>query len=587
MDANRAVDMLDYALDYFTDQNILPFNVSLHGGEVTSLPKKTLEALLVRIQKYYSYFQHDIESYGFKKSNPHIKTNLYNFHKYRNLLENYKVSISASVDLPFSLHEKYRTTKQGLSSLERVIKNLRLLSDYPYRKKLSATLFNEHVRNTPQIIDDIWFIHNEIGFDMNNFNFMFGFDSMFNNDKFQGGEHMDTSPVSDNQQAMFYQEMKDAFSETELEAGLKKYWFEEFTPAFCTNAVNCGEKFILLQSNGDVYSCVRGQGEKKFFYGNIQKVPAKTILANARSNISLVHQQEGFHPDCQKCEYLHVCHTGCAFVKYQRQNGKSYTCALQKAIYRDDPKRYKATSSPESQALMLKDYSIKAHPKLILESVKNWLPNNDACEEKVMTLQENLQTSSRARIVLPNDLYQDKNSLSEIIEKDDVLKALYSSKVIRLVINKEEEAVESQILKQSRSVYYLCDVDEVGVFVKASLFENNCSEKIRNSLYLQMLRDTHVVYGDEERIKQEHIFNYQIFYNQLKPIQRDGDQWFYINLSPILRVHSHLFLNDVLNNLFITTQAIREYHYKKQKNNAFYHIQAVNLPFQNVEFYWT
>ena len=40
------------------------------------------------------------------------------------------------------------------------------------------------------------------------------------------------------------------------------------------------------------------------------------------------------------------------------------------------------------------------------------------------------------------------------------------------------------------------------------------------------------------------------------------------------------------NNIFFTTSALRDYHYTKQKNNAYYHIQAINLPFQNIEFYY-
>ena len=40
------------------------------------------------------------------------------------------------------------------------------------------------------------------------------------------------------------------------------------------------------------------------------------------------------------------------------------------------------------------------------------------------------------------------------------------------------------------------------------------------------------------------------------------------------------------NNLFFTTAALRDYHYLKQKNNGFYHIAALNLPFQNIEFYY-
>ena len=37
---------------------------------------------------------------------------------------------------------------------------------------------------------------------------------------------------------------------------------------------------------------------------------------------------------------------------------------------------------------------------------------------------------------------------------------------------------------------------------------------------------------------------------------------------------------------FFTTSSLRDYHYTKQKNNAYYHIQAINLPFQNIEFYY-
>ena len=38
------------------------------------------------------------------------------------------------------------------------------------------------------------------------------------------------------------------------------------------------------------------------------------------------------------------------------------------------------------------------------------------------------------------------------------------------------------------------------------------------------------------------------------------------------------------NNLFFTTTALRNVHYAKHKENAYYHLQAINLPFQNIEF---
>ena len=42
---------------------------------------------------------------------------------------------------------------------------------------------------------------------------------------------------------------------------------------------------------------------------------------------------------------------------------------------------------------------------------------------------------------------------------------------------------------------------------------------------------------------------------------------------------------DKPNNIFFTTSDLRDYHYKKQKDNAYYHINTINLPFQNIEFY--
>ena len=46
------------------------------------------------------------------------------------------------------------------------------------------------------------------------------------------------------------------------------------------------------------------------------------------------------------------------------------------------------------------------------------------------------------------------------------------------------------------------------------------------------------------------------------------------------------YAQDKPNNMFFTTTELRDYHYQKQKNNAYYHIQAINLPFQNIEFYY-
>ena len=177
IDAGRAVATLRHTLDALRESGVLAFNVSLHGGEVTTLPSAVLEDLFTLIRGHYLEHFDALQALGHKKSAPHIKTNLYKFAPFYELFDRHKVSISASIDLPLAMHGRFRTTRSGRDWLKRTHENIRLLARYPHAKKISATLCSEHLADIPAINDDIWFIHRELGFDMNQFNIMFAFDS--------------------------------------------------------------------------------------------------------------------------------------------------------------------------------------------------------------------------------------------------------------------------------------------------------------------------------------------------------------------------------------------------------------------------
>ncbi len=561
---DRALHTLQFAVEKFMQEGALPFNVSLHGGEVTVLKENTLDQLFGFIKDYYGENRTDLEFFGFKKDKPHIKTNLYNFDRYEELFIKNEVSISASIDLPLSMHEKYRTTKAGKSTLEKTLDNLRRLAKYPHRAKFSSVICHEHLLRKEEIVKDIWFIHNELGFDMNNYNFMFGFESELNQDKF-GDEHTETlKTLSGPQQVEFYEFMKENFKGTELEKGLNTLWFEEFTPAFCTNAVNCGEKFFLLQGDGEIYSCVRGQGVEAFHYGNIFKDSVEDIFNTAVNKIQTVHNQLGVDESCRSCSHLNTCNTGCAFVKYEQQNPKSYSCDVQRELYKDFPELSTPNETPDEQEEGLREFLSVNHPQEIFYDREN-----------------------PPAIILPNDLEDDKNALVKLIEADDTLRELYNPMAISLLLDGEEHPLESQILKKSRSILFLDNESDIKLRIRKSWLKANCKEAIRNTLYLMMLRDTPVVYGDEQRTKQEHTFTHQVFHNILEASSTDLGTHLEYDLGPLLKLYAPTYQDGVLNNLFVTTNALRDYHYAKQKENAFYHIQAINLPFQNVEFYWT
>jgi len=566
-DAQRAAGTLRRALDAFLQAGMLPFNVSLHGGEPTVLPANVLEELFTIIRRHYLDYYDALNALGYRKSAPHLKTNLFTFHRLYELFDRHKVSVSASIDLPLALHARYRTDRRGRPWLKRTRENLRLLGRYPHAKKISATLYREHLEDIPALIDDIWLIHRELGFDMNNFNVMFGFESALNRQLLQERGGVQLHQADGELQVRFYEALKAAFSGTALEEGLRRHWFDEFTPSYCTNAFNCGERFYLVQGDGSVWSCVRGQGLEPFRYGNILTDPVAEIMATASRRIALAHQQQGLDPACRACPWLHICHTGCPVVKQQRGSGRSYTCELQQAIYRDHPRTWPPLTAGE-QAVASREYILGLHPSLALETTLGG------------------QSAAQPATLLTPELYDDRNALRSLIAGDPLLQALYSDDAFRLAINGEPFPLRSQLLAPQRTLHSLGPADRVSLHVRRSLFAANCDEPIRNTLHIQLLRDTTVVYGDEQRSKQEHLFTHQIYYHLLRPSDLLGTDYVMADLGGLLQLHRTHFLPNVLNNMLVTTQYLREYHYQKQKANAFYHIQALNLPFQNVEFYW-
>ena len=78
---HTALETLNYAVNKFKQSNVFPFNISLHGGEVTTLSTSDFESIINYIAKYYEENEQTIKEAGFKVGSPHIKTNLYNLEK--------------------------------------------------------------------------------------------------------------------------------------------------------------------------------------------------------------------------------------------------------------------------------------------------------------------------------------------------------------------------------------------------------------------------------------------------------------------------------------------------------------------------
>ena len=537
---HSALETLVYAVDKCRQEDIIPFNISLHGGEVTCLDAGDFRDIIAYISEYYEKNRGLLTGAGFRVGQPHIKTNLLALDRHMDAVREYGVSVSGSIDLPLSLHRQYRVGKDGKDTLDQILSNVALLADLPSHKKVSATIFREHLERIDEVIEDIWYLHRNTCLDMLDFNFMIGFENS------SGLLHA----LTEEEQLQFFRGIRDAFEGTELEEGLKGAWFREFGPDYCINCVNCGEKFYLLERNGDIYSCVRGQKNPDFYYGNIYEDSMRSIMETGAQKIREVHASCGFDEACGNCQYLYLCRTGCPFVKRQQKRARSYTCLLQKELYELWNIPGHAYTRPDAL-----DYVCQMHPDLIGEYALAKLPGQIT-------------------------------DLRSLIRQDPNLHYIYDPDLFILNIDGNDFSLESQIIKQNRVFTFITPQSRVILYVREGIFEVLSSYPENNALYIQLLTGDTIVYGDEGRTKQRHIANEMIYKQVAEADSSDRKGYMRVDLTHFLGRYGRYLSAVQANNIFFTTAALRDYHYSKQKNNAFYHIQAVDLPFQNLEFYY-
>ncbi len=538
-DPHGPLETLRFAVEKCLEEDVVPFNISLHGGEVTTLAPEDFRELAAWIDEYGRGRREELTGAGFRVGPPHIKTNLLALDRHLDAIREYQVSVSGSLDLPLSMHEKHRLGADGKGTLDRILKNISLLAELPNHKKVSATIFREHYEHTEEIIRDIWRLHENTCLDMQDFNFMIGFDN--------GGP---LHGLTGEEQADFMQKITDAFLGTELEPGLRGPWFAEFGPGYCTNCDNCGSKFYLLERNGDVYSCVRGQGHGEFYYGNIYRNSMREIMAEGKRKIAEAHARAGFDPACASCRYLYLCKTGCPFVRNLYHSPRSYTCDLQKKLYafwgleEDD--------CPEDTAAR---YVCSVHPDRAFEFSLPRIPGG-----------------------VPN--------LYNILREDPKLQGIYDPEAFILQVDGRDYPLESQILRKTRDYAMITSESRVFLYVREDMTELDAPWPGNNAVFIQLLSGDMIRYGDEGRAKQRHIATEMIYRQVVQEGESDRPGYDRVELSHFFRRFGPHLSRSEANNVFFTTTALREYHYTKQKNNAFYHMQAMDLPFQNLEFYY-
>ncbi|EAH9320899.1 radical SAM protein [Campylobacter coli] len=532
------------------DDGVIITEVILHGAELSASPYEHVKELLKAIDEYKkeNHFLIRVLSKDSKKGHHyiHLKTNLYFLDRFFELFKKYEVGISASIDLPLRFHEKYRVLKSGKSTLEKTLKMIELLSAYPYFKQISTTMTKEHL-NVDEFIRDVYKLES-LGFDMaSDFYIMFTYQSA----NAQGDFQM----PSDEDMLSFYKNLREKLKDTKYSFALEHFWFKEFLGGYCTNCTNCGDN-LLIQKNGDVYVCHRSQALNELRAGNIFNENYESLKIRNITNIRILENSLKLHKDCLECDYFHLCKASCTIERNNTKLGKSYTCALQKAIYKNNAEFFKADKT------------------LAEISLDEFLRQN--------------QTNNYKSFLIPNlslEFRESKNSLENIINDDEILQKLYLKDNFLISVNDELALLDFEKDALYKS-FKISSKDNIKLLIKKEVFDYSTKETLSNFIYMSLLGGEAKVYGDEKREKTLHIETKHLYLEKLLNESLELEGYLIYDISSFLKENSRLYSLNHKNFIFFTTKALREYHYEKQAKNAFYHAQTINLPFLRFEFTW-
>ncbi|ECY9723662.1 radical SAM protein [Campylobacter coli] len=532
------------------DDGVIITEVILHGAELSASPYEHVKELLKAIDEYKkeNHFLIKVLSKDSKKGHHyiHLKTNLYFLDRFFELFKKYEVGISASIDLPLRFHEKYRVLKSGKSTLEKTLKMIELLSTYPYFKQISTTMTKEHL-NVDEFIRDVYKLES-LGFDMaSDFYIMFTYQSA----NAQGDFQM----PSDEDMLSFYKNLREKLKDTKYSFALEHFWFKEFLGGYCTNCTNCGDN-LLIQKNGDVYVCHRSQALNELRAGNIFNENYESLKIRNITNIRILENSLKLHKDCLECDYFHLCKASCTIERNDTKLGKSYTCALQKAIYKNNAEFFKADKT------------------LAEISLDEFLRQN--------------QTNNYKSFLIPNlslEFRESKNSLENIINDDEILQKLYLKDNFLISVNDELALLDFEKDALYKS-FKISSKDNIKLLIKKEVFNYSTKETLSNFIYMSLLGGEAKVYGDEKREKTLHIETKHLYLEKLLNESLELEGYLIYDISSFLKENSRLYSLNHKNFIFFTTKALREYHYEKQAKNAFYHAQTINLPFLRFEFTW-
>jgi uncharacterized protein len=305
-------------MDYVSDAKVA--SISWQGGEPTLAGLKFFEQV-VALEAHYA-------KPGTTISNA-LQTNgvLLN-DAWGEFFKTYNFLVGVSLDGPEEIHNSRRAYKSGRGSFDHVMRGIEVLRRHGVAFNILCVLGPHNVERPKELLS----FYRQQGFSHVQFIPEMDFQAM-ETDK---PAHFQITPA---QYGAFLREAFDEWYE-DGRPTISVRTFDNFLQNYvgvatdlCVHSDRC-DAGIVVEYNGDVYPCD--------FYihpdwklGNVLVAPLREILKNPKRLAFVLQKHQPLPDDCQRCEWLRVCKTGCPRNRLSTDDGQTpdYFCASYKEFF--------------------------------------------------------------------------------------------------------------------------------------------------------------------------------------------------------------------------------------------------------------
>jgi len=302
------------------------------GGEPTVLGLEFFQKV-VKLQKQYAKgreYSNALQTSGFLLDEAWA-----DFLKEENFL------VGFSMDGPKHVHDRYRLDRMDQGTFDKVYENAQILIEKGVQVNALGTVNDYSVKHAKEIYQ--FFV--DTGFVFMQFSPVVERDP--NNAKIAAPFSVSARAYGEFLTEVFDAWIKD-FDFDKMQQKTSVRFFDSILhtyigldPVQCVLHKNCND-YMVVEHNGDLYSCDFLVGEKNTKLGNLHDMPLKEAFYSP-THIAFGKQKAALDNECRRCKWLTQCYGGCIKdrIRDPADKGHNHFCESFKYFFERSDKQFK------------------------------------------------------------------------------------------------------------------------------------------------------------------------------------------------------------------------------------------------------